>query len=150
MRMVLVLTRTYRKMGSKEFSSGLRMSSKHARLCVRSRIVRRQFEPFPTFVRSAIQSSAEVEQRNGKSARSKEPTPSSNRIRLTIYRPGHPPNCCPLVIEGFSKDFRSKAIASRLYNLFGSGQESQCLRIWLMFEHDFDDHGPISGVRIAG
>jgi len=67
-------------MGSKEFSSGLRMSSKHARLCVRSRIVRPQFEPFPTFVRSTIHSFAEVEQRNGKSTRRKEPTPSSDQL----------------------------------------------------------------------
>src|SRR6266550_8821599 len=66
MRMGLVLTRMYRKRGSKEFSSGLRMSSKHARLCVRSRMVRPQFESFPTFVRRPVVGGGRVEKK-GKS-----------------------------------------------------------------------------------
>src|SRR5439155_24441813 len=63
MRMGLVLTRMYRKRGSKEFSSGLRMSSKHARLCVRSRMVRPQFESFPTLVRRPVVGGGRVEKK---------------------------------------------------------------------------------------
>jgi hypothetical protein len=42
MRMGLVLILMYRKMGSEEFSFGLRMSYKHARLCVKLSVARRQ------------------------------------------------------------------------------------------------------------